>query len=275
MLKMNNILVVFLLLLINSTETNCYINSYNSVCSKGSQSISNRASRLARVCAEKKTSEVYANPLTGFLGKFLPTELKKNQKQLVKGNKSVQSIEQIDWNVKKRKKTSLSTLVKNLEKSLSSTEWFVTGLVDPSYFSSDFQFKDPDVQVQGIRDYAYGVNKVFDQQTSRAEIIDIEIIHSNKGNSISSEKVDLLTVTWRLEGKVNVGPGITIKPYIVYTDFTVAQESGLISKQLDRFSIPSYDILLSGLLPFLRPLLTPPAPPAEELRKDRAKLRKY
>jgi hypothetical protein len=43
---------------------------------------------------------------------------------------------------------------------------------------------------------------------------------------------------------------------------------GLLAAQEDVFTIPSYDILLSALLPFVRPLLAPEAPPAEQLRRE-------
>ena len=61
-----------------------------------------------------------------------------------------------------------------------------------------------------------------------------------------------------------VGPGIEIKPYIVYTDYLLSvakEDKGLIIFQEDRFSLPGYDIILSALFPFLRPILAPPAPP--------------
>ena len=59
-----------------------------------------------------------------------------------------------------------------------------------------------------------------------------------------------ITVTWRLSGRVNIGPvGLQIKPYICYTNFTIDITSGLITKQEDTFDIPGWDIVLSALLP--------------------------
>ncbi len=40
-------------------------------------------------------------------------------------------------------------------------------------------------------------------------------------------------MTWRLEGSVNVGPGLEIKPYIVYSDLGLNKE-GLVASQEDR-----------------------------------------
>mmetsp|Transcript_19210 Transcript_19210/g.30126 ORF Transcript_19210/g.30126 Transcript_19210/m.30126 type:complete len:282 (+) Transcript_19210:94-939(+) len=195
---------------------------------------------------EEITSEAYTNKLTEFLGLFIKKQ--KKQENLV--------IDSIDWDKKKRRRSSLEKLAADIKPALIEKEWFVTGNVDPSYFSANFEFEDPDVKLSGTKEYAIGVNKLFDQETARAETIDCVV---------NSTVPDTITVTWRLSGKVSIGPGLEIKPYIVFTDFTVSPEDGLIVSQLDRFSLPGSDILLSALFPFLRPFLAPPAPSAEQL----------
>ena len=149
----------------------------------------------------------------------------------------------------------IETLAKVLDYELFNKEWFVTGNVNPIYFSDDFEFQDPDVKLSGIESYARGVNKLFDQETSRAEIISVVV---------NEDVEDTITVTWRLSGKVNIGPGLTIKPYICYTDFKVDAESGLVVFQEDKFDSPQWDILVSALFPFLIGKVTsPPAPEFE------------
>jgi hypothetical protein len=123
---------------------------------------------------------------------------------------------------------------------LIEKQWFVTGNVNPSYFSEDFEFQDPDVQLKGIEEYARAVNKLFDQSTSEAQIISTVVNES----SASTPEKPMLTVTWRLSGGVNIGFGLTIKPYIVYTDFIVDPKTSLIVFQEDRFDSPPWDILL-------------------------------
>ena len=153
-------------------------------------------------------------------------------------------------------KVDLSTLAAILDYELYNKEWFVTGNVNPIYFADDFEFQDPDVQLSGIEDYARGVYKLFDQSCSRVEIISTEVNPSLGPN--------IITVTWRLSGKVSIGPGLTIKPYVCYSDLTVDEDSGLIVRQEDRFSVPQWDILLSALFPFLIGKITKePAPPVE------------
>ena len=168
---------------------------------------------------------------------------------------TVDPLADIDFNAPKSPKLSLQDLASVLDYELYNKEWFVTGRVNPIYFDDKFTFQDPDVKLTGIEEYARGVLKLFDQSTSRAEIIST-VVNTTVPNTI--------TVTWRLSGGVSIGPGLIIKPYICYTDFTVDEESGLIVFQQDRFSIPGWDILLSALFPFLIGKVTSePAPEVE------------
>ena len=198
----------------------------------------------------------YRNAPTSLLSKFMQ-----------KGKSPTAAIDplaEIDFNMpkittlpKNNDKLLLSTLALILDYELSNTEWFVTGLVNPAYFSPQFQFIDPDVKLSGIEEYARGVRTIFDQQTSRAQIVSC-VVNTTIPNTI--------TVTWRLSGRVNIGPlGLPIKPYICYTDFTIdTNNSGLIIKQEDTFDIPGWDIVLSALFPFLIGWVTKaPAPEVE------------
>lgn len=201
-----------------------------------------------RAKSSSETSEEYRDPVTKFLGAFISKE------------KSEDKLSSIDWNKPKRKKVSLVSLAKTLEVELTKKEWFVNGNVDASFFSEDFTFQDPDVKIKGIEEYARGVNKIFSQKNSRAEIIAVRK---------SDEAEETLTVTWRLSGAVNLGPGLQIKPFIVLTDFVVSPIDGLIVFQEDRFSLPGSDIVLSAFFPFLiEKFLLPPAQSADILKAE-------
>jgi hypothetical protein len=191
----------------------------------------------------------YRNPVTKILSNFMSGGNNNNEEAEV-------PLTEIDFAAPKLKqKLSLEKLAAVLDAELYDKEWFVTGKVNPIYFADTFRFQDPDVKLDGIEAYARGVNKLFDQVTSRAEIIST-VVNATVPNT--------LTCTWRLSGKVDVGPGLNIKPYLVFTDFTVDPDSGLILFQEDRFDIPQWDILLSALFPFLIGKVTsPPAPPVE------------
>mmetsp|Transcript_12215 Transcript_12215/g.29111 ORF Transcript_12215/g.29111 Transcript_12215/m.29111 type:complete len:286 (+) Transcript_12215:3-860(+) len=196
--------------------------------------------------------EEYKNAATQILSNFM-------EKPSDDSEAAPNPIDSIDFDAPKFPKVDLDTLAQALDYELYNKEWFVTGNVNPIYFSEDFEFQDPDVKLSGIEDYARGVYKLFDQETARAEII----------STVRNDAVpNTITCTWRLSGKVSIGPGLTIKPYICYTDFTVDEETGLILEQEDRFDIPGYDILLSATLgqlfpPLIGTLLAAPAPPVE------------
>lgn len=190
----------------------------------------------------------YRNGVTEFLSNFMQSQ---------PDGVVEDPLENIDFGAPKIAKMSLENLAATLDAELYEKEWFVTGRVNPTYFAEEFQFQDPDVKLTGIEDYARGVIKIFDQQTSRAEII----------STVVSESVpNTITCTWRLSGKVNIGPGLEIKPYICYTDLTVDPDTGLVTFQEDTFDVPSWDILLSALFPFFIGKVTAPPAPAVEPR---------
>mmetsp|Transcript_14998 Transcript_14998/g.19004 ORF Transcript_14998/g.19004 Transcript_14998/m.19004 type:complete len:275 (+) Transcript_14998:67-891(+) len=216
--------------------------------------------RGVAVFAERQGGMEYKNAATSILSNFMGKESKgqgDGDANDSMGMNDSSFLSKIDFTAPKISNVPLETLASMLDAELYEREWFVTGNVNPIYFSDEFEFQDPDVKLSGIEEYAKGVNKLFDQETSRAEIIST-VVNENTPNTI--------TVTWRLSGKVNIGPGLTIKPYICYTDFKVDSD-GLIVFQEDRFDIEQWDILLSALFPFLIGKVTsqpaPPVPPRE------------
>lgn len=208
--------------------------------------------------SEDSTQEKYRNKATEFLSNFVPdTDSEKNDDASDENPLSEINFE----GPKISPTTTLETLVAALDYELIEKEWFVTGNVNPMYFSDDFEFQDPDVQVEGIDEYAKGVRKIFDQETSRAEILSTQI-----NEETSTTERPIITIQWRLSGKVNVGPGLTIKPYLIDTDFVIDPTTMLVIFQEDRFSIPAWDIFLSALFPFLIGKVTSPAAPEVEQR---------
>ena len=184
------------------------------------------------------TVEEYRNPATKFLSGFM----QKDDTMMTKSDNTDDSNDRdrIDFQAPKIvPSTSLKTLAAALDYELTEKEWFVSGDVNPSYFSEDFEFQDPDVKVSSIEDYSKGVRKIFNQSTSRAEILSTVV-----NDEVSTLERPVITCTWRLSGGVNIGFGLTIKPYIVYTDFAIDPISSLIILQEDRFGLPSWDILL-------------------------------
>uniref|UniRef100_A0A6T8H729 SnoaL-like domain-containing protein n=1 Tax=Hemiselmis andersenii TaxID=464988 RepID=A0A6T8H729_HEMAN len=187
----------------------------------------------------------YRDPLTKVLANFLPGG--KPGKSRDKSS----AMDAIDWNKPKSSGLSVDQMAARVDQGLRERAWFVTGEALPELFHPDFEFKDPNVKTKGIEEYARGVHRLFNQEASSMQVVEC---------AVSSEKI--IGVKWRLEGAVNVGPGLEIKPYVVYTDLEVGQD-GLIIAQEDRFSIPAWELLIWAFLPFLRPMLPPPCPPIE------------
>ena len=133
------------------------------------------------------TVDEYRNGATAFLSNFMQKEPPTES----------DPISEIDFDAPKVK-LSIDDLAAALDYELFNREWFVTGDINPIYFSDDFQFQDPDVKLTGVEEYARGVYKLFDQDTSRAEIIST-VVDATVPNTI--------TVTWRLSGGVSIGPG--------------------------------------------------------------------
>jgi hypothetical protein len=81
------------------------------------------------------------------------------------------------------------------------------------------------------RRYAEGVRRLFDQATSRALVASVVV---NETATPNEGCAAVLTVVWRLSGRVNVGPfgGLAIKPYMVTTDLHVGADSGLVVFQV-------------------------------------------
>jgi len=266
--KLRNVLFLFVLIFHALTSINIISEGWQQSCIgfRRSSAETTSRSRLVSLFSMKNemqsdyekedngsTVEEYRNVATQVLSNFMQKNTMETDDN---ENSSPNSI--IDFHAPKiPPSTSLTTLAAALDYELTEKEWFVTGNVNPSYFSKDFQFQDPDVKVESIEDYSKGVRKIFNQSTARAEILSTVV-----NEDASTPERPVITITWRLSGGVNIGFGLNIKPYIVYTDFVVDPATSLVIFQEDRFDIPSWDILLSALFPFLIGKVTkPPAPP--------------
>ena len=211
----------------------------------GSSRITPFSSR-GRTLYNSAGQEEYSNPVAAVLSNFIWKE------ETAKEDEKVADLDKIFWGKKKRRRSNLEALRRELEKAVIKNSFFVTGIVSPELYNDEFAFSDPDVSVKGVEEYARGVAKIFKSGT-KADLISSEI------------SGDVITVTWRLEVAVNIGPGLPIKAFVVYSDFSVG-EDGLIYFQKDRFSLSGIDIVLSAFFPFLIGKVTKaPAPPVSEM----------
>eukprot|EP00903_Cladosiphon_okamuranus_P014465 g13420.t1 len=186
-----------------------------------------------------------ADPITAFLGKFLPNGKEKSETPQAKD---------LVFNVgeqAKRKGMDAQEMAAALDAGLRLNGWFVTGRVDASLFSDSFYFSDPQVSLTGVDKYAEGVAKLFNQEESRCDVISTE-----------ADGEDIV-VRWRLSGRINLPFNPPIKPYVVTTTFERDSE-GLLSTQRDEFAIAGWDILLHAVFPG-HPFGAEPAPPVESM----------
>mmetsp|Transcript_62063 Transcript_62063/g.115159 ORF Transcript_62063/g.115159 Transcript_62063/m.115159 type:complete len:238 (-) Transcript_62063:1-714(-) len=159
------------------------------------------------------------------------------------------SLQDIAWSEPKRRKTDLNTLADDFARAFQREQWGVNGRVLPRFFTDDFKFRDPDVSTTGLQEYAKGVAMILSGCT--ADVVDVQLL----------EQESAFVIRWRIAGTVNVPvPGIKIKPYIVSSTFGVNSGAGLVESEVDTFSVPTWDILLSAIFPDL-PFLAPPEPP--------------
>jgi hypothetical protein len=100
---------------------------------------------------EQDPAYKYSDGVNQFLGNFLPS------------NKAARDELDVDFAAPKLTGLSIDELAALVEKGLSRTQWFVTGQVDAQLFSDTFAFKDESVATTGIKAYATGVRKLFDQ----------------------------------------------------------------------------------------------------------------
>lgn len=93
----------------------------------------------------------YSDGVNQFLGNFLPS------------SKAARDELSVDFSAPKLTGTSIQELARLVEAGLSKSQWFVTGEVDARLFADNFAFKDESVATSGIKSYATGVRKLFDQ----------------------------------------------------------------------------------------------------------------
>eukprot|EP00522_Entomoneis_paludosa_P004380 CAMPEP_0172471342 /NCGR_PEP_ID=MMETSP1065-20121228/67767_1 /TAXON_ID=265537 /ORGANISM="Amphiprora paludosa, Strain CCMP125" /LENGTH=641 /DNA_ID=CAMNT_0013229437 /DNA_START=106 /DNA_END=2032 /DNA_ORIENTATION=+ len=173
----------------------------------------------------------------------------------------------------KMAKLPLGKLANLLDEKLYQQEWFVTGQVDPSFFHEDFEHYHQDdsqwmtmltghsgeeplklMPSSSLESYVEHVQTMFDPNESRAQVICTEVAQEEDADQ-------KITCTWRLSGRTNLLWGLDLKPILVQTDFFIHESTGLIEKQVDRYSIPHWDIFLSAMFPTLTTwgIMSPPA----------------
>ena len=122
----------------------CHVTEAFQVSSLSSSSLTTRTTTTNQWMAGNSDVEEYKNVATKILSNFF-TEEKEDEEE------KEDPLKDIDWKAPKYTSfTNLETLAQILDYELYQSEWFVTGKVNPIYFSDEFEFEDPDVQLSGI-----------------------------------------------------------------------------------------------------------------------------
>lgn len=186
--------------------------------------------------------------LINFSKSFLPSEAASEP--------ASSPLDAIAWDAPKRRGLTTEQMSEAINDGLREREWFVTGRGLPQLFSDGFRFSDPDVSLVGYEGYCRQVRRLFDQETSRCELVCCSVTAPHT-----------LTVVWRNSGKINLGPlGVELKPYLVTTRLGTDPTDGLVVSQVDEFVADGPGLLLYQV-PALRPLASPAAPSVDTLRQ--------
>ena len=92
--------------------------------------------------------------------------------------------------------------------------------------------------VRGLRKYLSAASQLFDRKKSRADILSLDCDQTNRK----------ITVTWRIEGILNLPWHPIMKPWTGSTVYSI-DDSGLIYSHIEKWDISVIDAFLSTLLP--------------------------
>ena len=136
-------------------------------------------------------------------------------------------------------------------KSNCGKGYYITGKLSSNIYRDDcfFDGPDPDMPVRGLRKYTSAASQLFDNKSSRADLLSIEV------NEISNS----ILVKWRLEGILNLPWHPKLKPWTGSTTYFI-DKNGLVEKHVETWDITVIDAFLSTLFPYLW-VGSDPAPP--------------
>jgi Uncharacterized conserved protein (DUF2358) len=136
--------------------------------------------------------------------------------------------------------------------------YYITGKLTKEIYRDDcfFDGPDPDMPVLGLRKYVASTSQLFDHKVSRADMIDISVDQTER----------VVTVSWRLEGILNLPWHPSLKPWTGRTSYYI-DESGLIERHVESWDISVLDAFVSTLFPGLN-YGAPPAAPLEVILEE-------
>ena len=122
----------------------------------------------------------------------------------------------------------LSKIASTIQADWENNNYYITGHLTPSIYSSSCRFDgpDPDMPVVGLRKYLSATSNLFDHSQSLASIT--SLTHSPATSTI--------TVTWALQGVIMLPWRPRVHPYTGKTVYHVG-ESGLVERHEEEWDI--------------------------------------
>ena len=180
------------------------------------------------------------------------------------------------------------------QRDFSDGQYYITGKLDPTIFAYDCEFIDPTTNVKGPGTYSRAVAALFDHDTSRADLISIEV-HSRLPHLMDAlsdfvtdgitndiryamlcscttevaafylQVTDPHTITsrWRFDAAINFPGKPRIKPYTGSTRYII--KDGLVQQHIEKWDISTLDAFVSIFIPSFG---APPAPPVASLTEQ-------
>ncbi|KAK9916782.1 hypothetical protein WJX75_006973 [Coccomyxa subellipsoidea] len=139
----------------------------------------------------------------------------------------------------------MDQLLDIIKRDFSDGQYYITGKLDQTIFSDDCEFIDPTTNVKGPETYSRAVAALFDHDTSRADLISMEVTDSHT-----------ITSRWRFDAAINFPGKPRIKPYTGSTRYII--KDGLVQQHIETWDISTLDAFVSIFIPSFG---AAPAPP--------------
>lgn len=136
----------------------------------------------------------------------------------------------------------MATLATIIETDFNERNAYVTGRLTKNVYADNcfFDGPDPDMPVRGLTKYTVAVGGLFDHVRSRCVLV---------GAPAVDETARSIVVCWRLSGVLMLPWKPAFKPYLGLTRYTVDQDTGLIIRAEEQWSIPAVVAFLSVVAP--------------------------
>jgi len=143
-----------------------------------------------------------------------------------------------------REKTKYLTREELLEtirsdwRSDNNKGYYITGRLSTNIYRDDcvFDGPDPDMPVKGLRKYLNAASQLFDQRTSRAELLGLQI------------DGDVIRAKWRFNGSLRL-PWKPIMPEVTGTTIYHMDEDGLIYSHEETWDMSAYQAFFWTMMP--------------------------